>query len=201
MKIILNQDISSLGEEGDVKVVADGYARNFLIPKKLAVPFNKANLNMFEQKKVAIEKRKEEKRKDAMGIKERLSKESLTIAMPAGEKGKLFGAVTAATIVEELTKLGLSVEKKKVEIEGSSIKVTGNHTVKIKLYGGETADLKITVEGIQVEGSKPAEKEEVKVEAEVETEAAAEESVVEEAVTEEVVEEAAAEETAEESAE
>lgn len=193
MKIILNQDISNLGEEGDVKVVTDGYARNFLIPKKLAVPFNKANLNMFEQKKVAIEKRKEAKKKDAMGIKDRLSKETLTIAMPAGEKGKLFGAVTAATIVEELSKIGLSVEKKKVEIAGNSIKVTGNSTVKIKLYGGETADLKVTVEGILVEGSKPEEKKEVKTE----VEAPAEETVVEEAVAEEAAVEAAPEESAE----
>jgi large subunit ribosomal protein L9 len=197
MKIILNQDISNLGEEGDVKVVTDGYARNFLIPKKLAVPFNKANLNMFEQKKVAIEKRKEVKKNDAMGIKDRLSKESLTIAMPAGDKGKLFGAVTAATIVEELSKIGLSVEKKKVEIAGNSIKVTGNSTVKIKLYGGETADLKVTVEGILVEGSRPEVKKEVKKEVKTEVEAPAEEAVVEEAVTEEAAVEAAPEESAE----
>ena len=59
MKIILNKDISNLGEEGDIKVIADGYARNFLIPNRLVVPYNKANLNMFEQKKMAIEKRKE----------------------------------------------------------------------------------------------------------------------------------------------
>ncbi|MDC7232347.1 MAG: 50S ribosomal protein L9 [Spirochaetales bacterium] len=199
MKIILNQDISNLGEEGDVKVVADGYARNFLIPKNMAVPYNKANLNMFEQKKVAIEKRKEEKRKDAMGVKERLSKESLTIAMPAGEKGKLFGAVTPATIVEELGKLGVFVEKKKIEIAGNSIKVTGTSTVKVKLYGGETADLKVTVEGIQVEGSKPAEKEEAK--AEVEATAADAEEAVEETAAEEAVAEAASDEAAEESAE
>lgn len=192
MKIILNQDISSLGEEGDVKVVADGYARNFLIPKKLAVPFNKANLNMFEQKKMAIEKRKDTKRKDAMGIKERLAKEVLTISMPAGEKGKLFGAVTAATIVEELSKIGLTVEKKKVEIDGNSIKVTGNSTVKIKLYGGETAELKVNVEGVLVEGSKPEAKPEAKVEIKVSAE---------EAVAEEAAEEAAPEVSAEESAE
>ncbi len=153
MKIILNQDISNLGEEGDVRVVADGYARNFLIPKNMAVPYNKANLNIFEQKKVSIEKRKEEKRKDAMGIKARLSSETLVIEMPAGDKGRLFGAVTPATIVEELGKIGLTVEKKKVEIAGNSLKMTGAATVKIKLYGGETADLKVNVVGVQPEGS------------------------------------------------
>ena len=192
MKIILNQDISNLGEEGDVKVVADGYARNFLIPKKLAVPYNKANLNMFEQKKVAIEKRKEAKRKDAMGVKERLAGEELVISMPAGDKGKLFGAVTAATIVEELGKMGLTIVKKNVDIPAHSIKVTGTSTVIIKLYGGETAELKVTVKGEVVEGS-------------ARPEAKAEEAPAEEVATEEVSEEAApeaaAEEVSEESAE
>ncbi len=192
MKIILNQDISSLGEEGDVKVVADGYARNFLIPKKLAVPYNKANLNMFEQKKVAIEKRKEAKRKDAMGVKERLSGEELVISMPAGEKGKLFGAVTAATIVEELAKIGVAIVKKNVEIPGHSIKVTGTSTITIKLYGGETAELKVTVKGEIVEGS---------ARPEAKAEEAPAEEVVSEEVSEEVAEEAAAEEVSEESAE
>jgi large subunit ribosomal protein L9 len=145
MKIILNQDIANLGEEGDVKVVADGYARNFLIPKKMAVPYNKVNLTIFEQKKMAIEKRKEEKRKDALGLKDRLVSEEVVLTMPAGEKGKLFGAVTASTIVEELTKMGLSVEKKRVEVPENSIKLVGTYTVKIKLYGGEVADLKVTV--------------------------------------------------------
>ena len=188
MKIILNQDISNLGEEGDVKVVADGYARNFLVPKNMAVPYNKANLNMFEQKKVSIEKRKEDKRKDAMGIKARLSSETLVIEMPAGDKGRLFGAVTPATIVEELGKIGLVVEKKKVEIAGNSLKMAGAATVKIKLYGGEMADLKVNIVGVQAEGSesRTARKEEVAVEKEVVAEETA--SVEESAAVEESAE-------------
>ncbi len=159
MKIILTQDLSNLGEEGDIKVVANGYARNYLIPRKMAVPYNKASLNMFEQKKQAIEKKKEAKRKDAMGIRERLSSEELVIAMPAGEKGKLFGAVTSATIAEELAKLGITVEKKKVEIPGNSIKMVGTSTVTIRLYGGEAASLKVSVTALKPEGeSVPEEK-------------------------------------------
>ncbi|OQY34859.1 MAG: 50S ribosomal protein L9 [Spirochaetaceae bacterium 4572_59] len=145
MKIILNQDVANLGDEGDIKVVADGYARNFLIPKKMAVAFNKQNLNIFEQKKLSIEKRKEEKTKDAMGIIDRLANEELVLSMPAGEQGKLFGAVTSSTIVEELAKMGLTVEKKKIEVPEHSIKEVGTYTVAIKLYGGETANLKVTV--------------------------------------------------------
>jgi len=145
MKIILNQDIVSLGEEGDIKVVADGYARNFLFPNKMAVSYNKQNLNIFEQKKLSIEKRKDEKKKDAMGLKDRLASEELVLDMPAGDKGKLFGAVTSSTIAEELAKLGLTIEKKKIEVPENSIKQVGTYTVKIKLYGSETADLKVTV--------------------------------------------------------
>ncbi len=188
MKIILNQDISNLGEEGDVRVVADGYARNFLIPKKMAVPYNKANLNMFEQKKVAIEKRKEVKRKDAMSVKERLAGEELVISMPAGDKGKLFGAVTPATIVEELGKMGITVEKKKVEIPGNSLKLTGTSTVVIKLYGGEAAELKVTVKGIVPEGEAAPVKEEVKAEAPAQDAAAEEAPVEEEAAAEDAAE-------------
>ena len=145
MKIILNQDIVNLGEEGDIKVVADGYARNYLIPNKLAVAYNKQNLNIFEQKKLSIEKRKDEKRKDAMSTKEKLASEEIVLSMPAGEKGKLFGAVTASTIMEELTKIGINIEKKRIEIPENSIKLVGTYPVKVKLYGGEVADLKVTV--------------------------------------------------------
>jgi len=149
MKIILNQDVSNLGEEGDVKVVTDGYARNFLIPKSLAVPFSKANVTMFEQKKAVIERRKEEKRKGALGLKQRISGEVITLKMPVGENGRLFGAVTNATIVEELTKIGLTIERRKVDIPDHTIKVVGTSTVKIKLYGSETADLKVIVEPLE----------------------------------------------------
>ena len=151
MKVILNQDIANLGEQGDVKVVADGYARNFLIPKKMAVPYTRANITNLEQKKLIIEKNREEKRKNALGIKERLQEEKLTLAMPAGEKGKLFGAVTSSNIADELAKLGIAVDKKKIDIPSPGIKTIGNYVVKIKLYGGNSADLKIDVEAAEKE--------------------------------------------------
>lgn len=151
MKIILSQDVANLGEEGDVKVVADGYARNFLIPKGMAVVCTKQNLNNLEQKKAAIDKRKDEKKKAALGLKERLAGENIEIIMPVGEKGRLFGAVTSQTIIDELAKLGISLEKKKVEVPEHAIKMVGNYTVKIKLYGGESADLKVEVKGAEKE--------------------------------------------------
>lgn len=157
MKVILKQDLSNLGEEGDVKVVADGYGRNYLIPKGIAVPYNKANVEIFNQKKNAIDARKEAKRKDALSLKDKLAGEALKFAMPVGEKGKLFGAITSANIVEELAKSGIVVERKKIEIPEHSIKVVGNYTVKIKLYGGEVAELKVVVEASEVKAEKKAE--------------------------------------------
>lgn len=145
MKIILNQDVANLGEEGDVKVVADGYARNYLIPQNKALPYTKNNIVILEQKKKAIEQRKEEKRKTALGLKERLAEEKITLSMSVGDKGKLFGAVTTATIADELSKLGISVDKRKIDLPSQGIKVVGNYTVTIKLYGGNTAELKLEV--------------------------------------------------------
>jgi len=149
MKIILTTDVLNLGEEGDIKVVADGYARNYLIPNKFAVLCNKANLTVLEQRKRTIEKIKEEKRKAALSLKEKIMAEVLTIKMPTGEKGKLFGSVNNATVVEELAKRGISIERKKVEVPGHTIKVIGSYTVEIKLYGHESAKLKLVVESTE----------------------------------------------------
>lgn len=170
MKVILNQDLSNLGEEGDVKVVADGYGRNYLIPKGIAVAYSKANIEIFRQKKNAIEARKETKRTEALSLKEKLTGEAITFTMPVGENGKLFGAITSANIVEELAKSGISVEKKKIEVPEHSIKVIGTYTVKVKLYAGEVADLKVVVAPANaIPESKVEEKVEAPVEADMDT--------------------------------
>ena len=145
MKIILNQDVYNLGEEGDVCVVANGYARNFLIPQKLAAIFNKQNSAIFESRKVAIEKRKEEKRLASAGLKEKIESITLELKVSSGDTGKLFGSVTNAKIVEELKKSGIIIERKKIELPGHTIKMVGDFVAKIKLYGNESADLKIIV--------------------------------------------------------
>ena len=149
MKVILKQDFSSLGEEGDIKVVADGFGRNYLIPKGIAVSYTKANIEIYKQKKNTIEARKETKRKDAFSLKEKLAAQEIEFVMPVGENGKLFGAITSANIVEELAKEGISIEKKKIEVPDHSIKVVGNYIVKVKLYAGETADLKVVVKAAE----------------------------------------------------
>jgi len=149
MKIILNQDIAGLGEEGDIKEVANGYARNYLIPKKIASPYTKQNLVVLESRRKAIEQRKEEKRREAMGIKERLESEDLVFTMPAGESGKLFGSVNNAMIAQELEARGYSIERKRIEVPEHNIRMVGAHTVKIRLYGQEEANLKVGVEAAE----------------------------------------------------
>ncbi len=158
MKVILNKDVYNLGEEGDVREVTPGYAQNYLIPNSMAVLFNKANIAMFEGRHAAIEKRKEEKRQNALSLKEKIESLELVISMPSGKSGKLFGSVTNATIVENLEKQGIKIERKKVDIPGHTVKSTGPVSVKIKLYGSDVAELKVVIKGEGVEEEAPAKK-------------------------------------------
>ena len=144
--VILNEDVYNLGEEGDVRDVAAGYARNYLIPRGLAVPYSKEYVALFEDKRSAIERRKEEKRTDALGLKERLEELELVFEVPTGESGKLFGSVTNAGIADRLMQEGIQIERKKIEIPGHTIKMTGEYEITIKLYADEAATLKVRIE-------------------------------------------------------
>ena len=106
MKIILNNDVVHLGEEGDVVTVKDGYARNYLLPTGAAVVYNKANAAMFQQKAEQIAKRKAEKRAASASLKERLDNVTISLVVTAGESGKLFGSVTSQMVQEALLKEG-----------------------------------------------------------------------------------------------
>ena len=146
MKIILNQDVVNLGEEGDVVIVKDGYARNYLIPTKAAVLFNKTNMSLFAARERAIAKRKNEKRTLASDLKAKLDETTITLVLSAGASGKLFGSVTSAMIQEELAKFGFEIERKRIEVSSHTIKMLGNYTVRIRLYEEESAELAIVVE-------------------------------------------------------
>jgi len=146
MKVILNSDVANLGEEGDILDVANGYARNYLLPQGLVLEYNTRNLARLEERREAIEQRKSAKRTEAMGVKERLETEDLVITMTAGRNGKLFGSVTSATIADQLSAKGVDVERKKIEVPDKSIKATGNYKVRIRLYGGAEAILTVRVE-------------------------------------------------------
>ncbi|MBP3710000.1 MAG: 50S ribosomal protein L9 [Treponema sp.] len=154
MKVILTVDIKSLGEEGDVKNVANGYYRNFLGPRKLAVPYNDVTVALFESRKEAIEARKEQKRKDSASLKEKLEQLELEAVLPVGRNGKLFGAVSTQMIVELLAKQGYDIERKRIEIPGLSIKAVGNYRFTVRLYEAQTAEVKITVKAQEQEQPK-----------------------------------------------
>ena len=145
MKVVLKKDVQNLGEEGDIKVVADGYARNFLIPQGIVAFCNKAALNELEKRRAHIDKRKEDKRKESRTYREKIEAEAIVIAVTAGDKGKIFGAVTSAIIVEALAKQGIVIERKKIDLPAHSIKLLGNYSVKIKLYENEIATLQLHV--------------------------------------------------------
>lgn len=152
MKVILNVDVKSLGEEGDVKNVANGYARNYLLPRNLAVPYNEATVLIFESRKAEIEARKEQKRKDSASLKEKLEANTIEITMPAASNGKLYGAVTSNVISETLSKLGFEIERKRIDITGNAIKSVGNYKVSVKLYEAQTAELHVSVKAQTSDG-------------------------------------------------
>jgi large subunit ribosomal protein L9 len=145
LKVILNKDIPTLGEEGDVKEVAKGYARNFLFPRRIALPYTERTIKLFEARKEEIEERKKLKRQDASSLKERLEALELSITMPAGPNGRLYGAVTSQSVMDELVKQGFTIERKKIEIPGNSIKSVGKYKFTVKLYGNATAEMTITI--------------------------------------------------------
>ncbi|MCL2833861.1 MAG: 50S ribosomal protein L9 [Treponema sp.] len=160
MKVILIKDLSPLGEDGDVKDVASGYARNFLFPRKIAVPYNEHTVKLLEARREVIESRKQEKRLDAAGIKEKLESIHFEFTMPAGPNGKLYGAVTTQTIADELAKQGHQIERKRIELAGSNIKSVGKYKATIRLYENATAEITVTVAGqeIKTETKAPAQR-------------------------------------------
>jgi large subunit ribosomal protein L9 len=150
MKVILNKDLSTLGEEGDVKDVAKGYARNYLFPRGIAMPYNEGTIKLFEARKGEIEARKVEKRDAAKGLKERLEALELSVSLPAGANGKLFGSLTSQTVLDELTRQGFQIERRRIELQGTNFKNVGKYKVTLHLYESASAELTINVVG-QVE--------------------------------------------------
>jgi large subunit ribosomal protein L9 len=157
MKVILNQDVPNLGELGDVKDVAAGYARNYLLPRNFAMMFNQRAIAFFERRKTEIEELKANKRSSSSGLKERIEAEEIVVDVPAGQNGKLYGAVTAQIIVDELGKKGIEIERKKIEVPGHSIKSVGSYKIIVRLYEKDEATLRLVVKGHEVKSEVKAE--------------------------------------------
>jgi large subunit ribosomal protein L9 len=155
MRVILNQDVANLGELGDIKEVASGYARNYLFPRNLAFIYNQKTKALFDKRAAEIEELKAQKRQGSSSLKEKIEAEEFTISMPAGQNGKLYGAVTNATVYDELVKKGIDIDRKKIEVPGRSIKSVGNYKIVIKLYEKDEAVLRLAVQGHAVKAAEP----------------------------------------------
>ena len=145
MKLILLQDVKSVGKKGDLVNASEGYAKNFLLPKKLAVEATKSNLNDYDLKQKAEAKRKQEELEHAQEVAKALEDKVVTIKVKTGGNGKLFGSVTNKEVAEEIIKqTGLDFDKKKVSI-GVPIKMLGERTGVIKLHTKVTAEVSIKI--------------------------------------------------------
>lgn len=145
MKVILTQNVKNLGREGEVKEVADGYARNYLIPRGLAKEATNTVLKETEERKVREQRHKEKELKQAQEIKEKVDGKTIKIKARTGGGDKLFGAVTTREISDALKQeLKVEVEKKKIDLS-EPIKHLGQYRVKIKIYPSINAEVNITV--------------------------------------------------------
>ncbi len=144
MKVILTSDVEKIGGLGDVIEVKKGYARNFLLPRKLALEVNEHNLALMEGRKKKHQKKLEMEKNSAVEQKQKLEGVSITIRKKSGENDVLFGSVTTAEIEKELAAKGFSLEKKKIHLD-EPIKRLGEFSAKVKLFQDVDATIKIIV--------------------------------------------------------
>ncbi|MCL5884912.1 MAG: 50S ribosomal protein L9 [Deltaproteobacteria bacterium] len=144
MKVILREDVEKLGKAGEIVKVADGYGRNFLIPKRLAVPADVRNLKALEHDRRVIAARAKKTRKAAETLAGTLAVLSVTISAKAGEEGKLFGAVTSRDIAEALGKAGVPVDRKNVLLP-DPLKQVGDYKVRVKLGSDIAPEVSVSV--------------------------------------------------------
>lgn len=147
MKVILLQDVKGVGKEGQVVDVSDGYARNFLLKKKLAKESSVANLNEVKLKQGARAEHEKRALQAAEDLKKDLEGKSFTLKMKSGEGGKLYGAVTSADVSDVLKKNGYDIDKKQVVIN-TAIKSVGTFGVRIKLHPKVSSEININVEAL-----------------------------------------------------
>ncbi|HUU26598.1 MAG TPA: 50S ribosomal protein L9 [archaeon] len=144
MKIILRADIDRLGKIGDLVNVAPGYARNYLIPKKLAYPANSGNLKRIEFEKRRATQMAERELEDIRRLALKIKDLSLTFQVKVGEEERLYGSVTAGDIAEEIVKQGFDIERRKILLE-EPIRQLGVYTVGVRLHPEVTAEIKVWV--------------------------------------------------------
>jgi large subunit ribosomal protein L9 len=144
MKVILLDDVAAVGRRGDVRDVSDGYARNFLIPKKLALSASAGNLKNLEHIKKQQEAKAERIKGDARGLQQRIEALSYEERRQASEEGKLFGSVTSQDIADFLARHDVKIERRRIHLD-EPIKTLGETTVQIRLHADVTAQLRVSV--------------------------------------------------------
>ena len=144
MEVILKEDVPKLGHRGDLVKVAEGYGRNFLLPKKLAIEATAGNKKVIEQMKAAAVRKAQKDKTDAEALASQLNAVTLTLVRRSGEHGQLFGSVTSSDIAAELEKKGFTIDRRKIELD-QPIKTTGEFTAPIRLFRDVTATVKVEV--------------------------------------------------------
>lgn len=144
MEIILRERVEKLGTKGDVVNVSDGYARNFLLPKKLAVLATPANMKQIEQEKAAAVRREAKEKQEVEALARQLSQVSIQVSRKVGENEVLYGSVTSMDIAELLEAKGFTVDRRKIDLQ-EALKSLGQHDVPIKLHREVTAIIKVEV--------------------------------------------------------
>lgn len=145
MKVILTSDVATLGKSGELKDVADGYARNFLIARKLAVPAAGGAFRAWQHDIASREDKRKREREEAEIAAQRISSTTLTMGVKVGEGGKLYGSITAKDIGDALARRGIVVDRHKIDLE-EPLKTLGTYKVAIRVYAGMTSEVTIAVE-------------------------------------------------------
>jgi large subunit ribosomal protein L9 len=145
MEVILKEDVAKLGSRGDVVKVAEGYGRNYLLPRKLAIEANPGNKAVIEQMKAAAVRRSAKEKSQAEELAKQFEGVSVTFTRRSGEHDQLFGSVTSSDIAEAMEKKGFNVDRRKIQLH-EPLKTLGEFTVPIKLHKDVTTQLKVTIE-------------------------------------------------------
>lgn len=146
MKVLLKADVKGTGKKGDVAEVADGYARNFLIKKGLAVAATASNVHEAEQKKAAAQFHKAEEIKATKALAEQLNGKTVPVKIKTGENGKMFGSITAAHVAASLFEMGFDIDKKKIKMD--AVKALGSFEAEIRLMENISAKITVSVQAL-----------------------------------------------------
>jgi large subunit ribosomal protein L9 len=145
VKVILTQDVEPLGKSGDLKDVAEGYARNYLLPRKLAVPATGGAYRAWQHDIASREDKRKREREEAEITAQRITSTTLTMGVKVGEGGKLYGSITSKDIADALGRRGIEVDRHKIDLD-EPLKMLGTYKVAIRVYPGMTPEVTVAVE-------------------------------------------------------